>query len=116
MNEQSNMGERIKAYRTQCGFNQQSIARFLGVDQTLISKVENGERTLSVELLEKLAALFGVEVTAFERADVPVSTMKFAFRASDLSNSDMEALCAINKIALNSQMLAKILDRRDRRG
>lgn len=116
MSELLKIGERIKEYRKQCGFNQESIARFLGVDQTLISKVENGERALSVELLEKLAALFGVEVTALEQTDLPITSMKFAFRASELSNSDMEALCAINKIALNSQMMSRLIDGGNVRG
>lgn len=116
MNEMISIGGRIKSYRKQSGFSQESLARFLGVDQTLISKVENGERALSVEALEKLAALFGVEISAFEQPDAPAPSMKFAFRANELSNEDMEALCAIHRIALNSQLMARLLDGGDARG
>ena len=48
MNEKF-IGENIKALRDKMGFSQTSIARFLNVDQSLISKVEKGERTLSAE-------------------------------------------------------------------
>lgn len=116
MTEMMTIGNRIKGYRKQSGFSQESLARFLGVDQTLISRVESGERALGVESLEKLAALFGVELSAFEQADAPAPSMTFAFRANDLSNEDMEVLCAIHRIALNAQMLAKLLDGGDVRG
>ena len=50
MNEKF-IGENIKALRDKMGFSQTSIARFLNVDQSLISKVEKGERTLSADML-----------------------------------------------------------------
>jgi transcriptional regulator with XRE-family HTH domain len=60
------IAERIKEFRKNSGLSQANIACFLGVDQSLISKAENGERSLSVEMLEKLAALYGVSMLDFE--------------------------------------------------
>ncbi len=91
------------------GFNQSTIARFLNVDQSLISKVAKGERSLSVDMLEKLSCLFGVSINAIESSTIEESTLSVAFRASDLSLEELEAISAINRIALNSEYMAEIL-------
>ncbi len=105
------IGENIKALRISMGFNQMNIARFLNVDQSLISKVEKGERALSSDMLEKLSCLFGVSVEAIENSKIDASKLSFAFRASDLSPENMEAICAINRIALNSEYMDELLKR-----
>lgn len=105
----NNIGNNIKTLRERMGFNQTSIARFLDVDQSLISKVEKGERNLSADMLEKLAYLFGITVDDIECGTIEGSSLSFAFRASDLSAEDMEAISAINRIALNSEYMAELL-------
>ena len=101
--------ERMKTFRKSSGLSQANIACFLGVDQSLISKAEKGERSLSVEMLEKLAALYGVSISAFEEDTLPVNPLKFALRSGELTTADMEALSAINRIALNSEFMAGLL-------
>lgn len=103
------IGNNIKTLRDGMGFNQANIARFLNVDQSLISKVEKGERILSADMLDKLACLFGVSVNAIEDSAIEASILSFAFRASDLSAEDLEAISAINRIALNSEYMAELL-------
>ena len=66
------VGENIRALRENAEFTQNNLARFMNVDQSLISKVEKGERTLSADMLEKLAALFGVTVEQIE--EQPIAT------------------------------------------
>lgn len=103
------IGNNIKTLRDSMGFNQSTIARFLNVDQSLISKVEKGERSLSVDMLEKLACLFGVSINIIESSAIEASSLSVAFRASDLSLEDLEAISAINRIALNSEYMAELL-------
>jgi transcriptional regulator with XRE-family HTH domain len=103
------IGKNIKALRDGMGFNQSNIARFLNVDQSLISKVEKGERSLSSDMLEKLACLFGISVDDIESSQLESSSLSFAFRASDLTAEDMEAISAINRIALNSEYMGELL-------
>lgn len=107
----NNIGKNIKALRDKMGFNQTCIAHFLNVDQSLISKIEKGERALSSDMLEKLACLFGVTVDDMENSNIETSKLSFAFRASDLTIQDMEAISAINRIALNSEYMGKLLKR-----
>ena len=104
------IGENIRKLRDNAGFTQGNLAAFIGVDQSLISKIEKGERNLSVELLEKLASLFGVTVDQIESESVTASKLSFAFRGSDFSVEEMEAISAINKIALNSEFMHAILE------
>ncbi len=103
------IGENIRVLRENAGFTQSNLAQFMKVDQSLISKVEKGERALSAEMLEKLATLFGVSVEQIENQSVAVSKLSFAFRGSEFSIEEMEAIAAINRIALNSEFLGVIL-------
>lgn len=103
------IADRIKEFRKSSGLSQANIAGFLGVDQSLVSKVENGERGLSVEMLEKLAVLYGVGMSAFTEDSFVIDPLKLALRAGELSVGDMEAISAINRIALNSEFMADLL-------
>ena len=109
MSKFKTIAERMKAFRKSTGLSQANIACFLGVDQSLISKAEKGERSLSVEMLEKLAALYGVSMLAFEEDTLPINPLKCALRAGELTTADMEAVSAINRIALNSEFMADLL-------
>ena len=103
------LGENIRKLRDNAGFTQSNIAQFAGVDQSLISKVEKGERSLSADVIEKLAALFAVPVEELENQSIVASKLSFAFRGSKFSVAEMEAIAAINKIALNSEFMHTIL-------
>jgi transcriptional regulator with XRE-family HTH domain len=57
-----NVGENIKKLRKEKGLQQKQIAIELGIDQSNYNKIENGKREPSLDLLNKLAGLFGVSV------------------------------------------------------
>ena len=103
------IAERMKEFRKNSGLSQANIACFLGVDQSLISKVEKDERVLSSDMIEKLAALFGVHQKAF-LADIIEKPLAYALRASDLTTDDMNTISAINKIALNCDFISSLLN------
>lgn len=105
------VGENIKKLREEMGFNQIHIAAFLGVDQSMVSKIEKGERSLSSDMLEKLACLFGVPCSVLENDFIGSTGLSFAFRANDLTADDMEAISAINRIALNSEQMSALLEK-----
>lgn len=108
-----NIGATIKSLRENSGFTQKNIANFLKVDQSLISKFESGERPISADMLDKLAALFGISMSVFyESADI--KPLSFALRANEISEEDLETICVINRIALNSNFMTKLLESEDR--
>ena len=58
------IGENIRRERIKASFDQVRLARALLLDQTAISRFENGSRRPSVELLKKMAAVLGCSFAA----------------------------------------------------
>lgn len=104
------IGERVKALRKESKLSQSDIANYLNLDQSNISKIESGERSLSTGSLEKLANLFGCPVGYFINNNHDYQPISFSLRAKNISRSDFEAIADINKIALNLQYMAGILE------
>lgn len=101
-------GDRIRELREECNFSQESIAKFLGVDQSFISKVEHNERVMTSDMLEKLAPLLGVRVPDFFEGSKG-KPLICAFRADNINDSDMNAISAVKTIALNGLFLSELL-------
>lgn len=102
--------EKLKLMREQSGLRQGQIAAYLGVTQTFISKVETGERNLTVDQLENLVNLYGYSLSTFADAETDASPIRFAYRAGDVNQEDLEAIADIGKIAINSRFMAKMLE------
>lgn len=51
--------ERVKALRKESRITQEQLAQYLDVDQTMITKLENGTRNLNTTMIDKLCSLFG---------------------------------------------------------
>ena len=52
------MGKRIKSLRERANLNQKAVADYLSLDQSMVSKIEKGERKITSDVIEKLARLF----------------------------------------------------------
>ena len=102
--------EKLKMMREKAGLRQGQIADYLGVTQTFISKVENGERNLTVDQLESVVNLYGYSLAAFTDLEEDVHPIQFAFRAQDVSQEDLRIIADIGKIAINSRFMAKALE------
>ena len=72
------LGERLQQERCNLKLSQKEVANAVGVNPSVVSNYENGERTPSVEVLIKLANLFqcstdyllGIEKSASTSIDV----------------------------------------------
>ncbi len=102
--------EKLKMMRKKTGLRQEQIADYLGVTQTFISKVETGERNLTVDQLESVANLYGYSLAAFADPEEETHPIQFAFRAQDVSQEDLHIIADIEKIAINSRFMAKTLE------
>lgn len=103
------IGQRIKVLREVAGLNQTQIAQFLGVDQSYISKCENGERQFRMDLLEQLGNLFGVSLHDLANEEASTAPLQIAFRADSMDVEDLNAIADIQKIALNLNQMRAIL-------
>jgi len=104
------VGEKFKKLREESGLTQGQIAEYLSVNQSYISRYEKNERQLSVDLLEKIANLFGCSIEYFTSEDSQYDPLSFALRASCITSEDLETIAAINKIALNLRQMDSLLE------
>lgn len=100
---------RFKELRENNKFSQAQLASFLNIDQSYVSKFEKGERNINVDVLEKMCNLFGCTLKYFENEDEKYEPMSIAFRSNNLQSEDLEAISAINKVALNIREIKSML-------
>lgn len=96
------LGKRIKTLREKAGLSQTQLAHCLDVDQSLISKFESGERTLSILQIENIASILCYPVKALTSEIEDFSVLpSISFRADRFTDEDILALSKVNKIFLN---------------
>jgi hypothetical protein len=72
---------------------------------------ENGQHALTSGMLDKLAALFGVQISAFEESETTVKPLSSGLcYANEIRDEDLEAISVINRIALNCDFIAQALE------
>ena len=99
--EQKELHLRLKKLRKDCKLTQEQMAKYLGVDQTLITKLENGTRAMSVTMMDQLCSLFGcTEAYLLGQSDAYIP-LNFAFRANSIQGEDLQSIAAVKKIAMN---------------
>ncbi len=97
------IGQILKAFREKNNFSQEVVASFLGIKRELLSYYENDSREPSVEVLEKLADLYGAELADFFETDQNhINTnVAFAFRAANINSDDLKQLAQFRKVVKN---------------
>lgn len=111
--ETTSIGRRLKELRTRFGYTQADISSLLGVDQSLISKYESGERQVSMDILESLGDLYCCDLVHTQPVASPV--LRVAFRVDSINASNMKAIQAVNRIVLNSMFMGDLFkeDKKD---
>lgn len=65
MNTQERIGRVTKTLRVRKGLSQEQFCSQCGTDQHYISNIENGQRNLSVDVVERIANFFGMTISQF---------------------------------------------------
>ncbi len=100
---------RLKQLRKESKITQEQLAKYLDVDQTMITKLENGTRSLNVLLIEKICNLFGCSDTYLLGEDDAYIPLNFAFRSNGIQTEDLESIAVINKIAMNIRYMNEMI-------
>ncbi len=111
MNENEIVGRNLKALREANRYTQQQVADFLGIKRSAYSNYEAGCREAPIEILEKVASLMGCELEVlFEEKKEAVDDMLLcAFRADDLTDSDLSEIADFKNIVLNYMKMKRML-------
>lgn len=107
------VGAKIKKYRLESNLTQNRVAEFLSIDQSMVAKMEKGERSISSDVLEQLASLFCCSIDSLISEDVEESRCFIAFRSNSLSSEDLKSLSVINRIVINQFEMDKLLKGED---
>jgi len=65
MSIKKNLGKRVKELRLHNGYSQEAFSHECGLDRTYIASLENGNRNVSIENIEKIALAFNLTLTDF---------------------------------------------------
>lgn len=64
-------GVRIKSLRNKAGLSQIEASKLIGISRSFLSTVELGQSGISVQVLARMADVFGVTMSAFASSDEP---------------------------------------------
>ena len=104
-----NMNERLKYLRKESKITQDQLAKFLSVDQSMITKLENGTRSFSITIVDKICSLFGCSEEFLMGESDDYIPLNFAFRSTGIEAEDLESIAAVNKIAINLKYMNELM-------
>jgi len=93
------VGSKIRQLRKDNGLTQSELARRIGVQQSDLCRMENGEYKVSLETLFKILSVFGMDIGEFFREE---------FALADSADRDQELLHRFRR--LNPQTQEEVLD------
>lgn len=100
---------RLKELRKESKLTQSQLAGYLGVDQSMITRLEDGSRSLNVSLIEKICSLFGCTESYLLGEDDTYIPLNFAFRSNGIQAEDLEGIAAVNKIVMNLRYMNEMM-------
>lgn len=102
------INEKMKQLRAQLHLSQDYVAKYLGVNRSTVTQMENGNRKILADELAKLCTLFGVSADEFinnENSELSQPTAMFARSFENLDESDQAEI--MNLIRFKEQMKAQ---------
>jgi transcriptional regulator with XRE-family HTH domain len=105
---QRDSNNRLKELRIKSKLTQEQVAKYLDVDQSMVTKLENGTRTLNVTLIDKICSLFGCSEDYLLGNSEDYIPLNFAFRANGIQTEDLQSIAAVNKIAMNIRYMNEL--------
>ena len=105
MSSMVELGARLSELRENMGLSQSQVAEYLDIDQSLLSRIEKGERSITVSSLERLADLYCLPAEELAYGTENISHYELAFRAKSFTPDDFMTLAKINRIILNQQYM-----------
>jgi len=100
------VGKNLYTLRRENGYTQEQVSKYLGITQSNLSKIENGERNFNMTLLDKLCLLYNCspeyllgETDIHEKSSI-------AFRSDE--KVDLNIVAKMNEITGYLKLLRKL--------
>lgn len=88
-------------------FNQEQIAKCMGVTQSTISKWMSGERKIGTEDFIRLLSILGYSTSDYINGKVTLP-LQMSFRGRKFESKDIEAIGLFNKLIANLRLMEEI--------
>ncbi|MBQ6766615.1 MAG: helix-turn-helix transcriptional regulator [Paludibacteraceae bacterium] len=107
------VGRNLKIMRESNGYTQADIVAFLGINRSAYSNYESGDREAPLDVLEKVASLFGCELSLLYEEDETAlqDVLVCAFRADNLDKNDMNEIASFKSVVLNYLKMERLLEK-----
>ena len=101
------INEKMKGLRVQLHLSQDYVAKYLGVNRSTVTQMENGNRKILAEDISKLCTLFGVSADTFfdDNTELSQPTVVFARSFENLDEADQAEI--MNLIRFKERMKAQ---------
>ena len=102
------LGERIKVLRNAYGYTQEQVAEYIGVSRQKYARIENGNNSITLDILSKIAEYFKVTVGDITR--VLDETPIVAYRAENDEHSSDIIFEMLDLFYANKHMYSKLIN------
>ncbi|MEW6227471.1 MAG: helix-turn-helix transcriptional regulator [Bacillota bacterium] len=107
------VAQRLRAARERTGLTQDKAAKAVGIHRVQLSHYETGRREIDISTLARLAALYGYTPDHFladaDEEEEDEEQVNVAFRAEDVSASDLEIVAWAKNFVLAAYELDQLL-------
>ncbi len=103
------MGVRLRRLREERGLTQAALATALGLSNSYLSQLEKNQRPLTVPVLLKINAVFGVDVQLFSEDDEARLIADLRDALSEVQAGESVALAEIRELASNMPAVGRAL-------
>lgn len=104
--------ENIRELRKRFSFSQEEVGKYLGITQPAYQKYETGQTEVSMEVLEKLSRLYGIDEYEIMTGDVEQLQLAsvFAFRRNGIEGN-LDEVAHFQQIVKNYLMMCNELEK-----
>lgn len=113
MNERLIISANIKRLRESSKFTQDQVSQFLGIGRSAYANYETGDRELPLDVMERLADLYGCDMFLLyeQDADVVKNMLTTAFRVDNLSTEDMKQIADFKSVVKSYLKMDMLLEK-----
>lgn len=99
----------LRVLREKFKYTQEEVSKYLGISQPAYLKYETGETEVSMEGLEKLARLYGIDEYDILEGNMEQVNFAYAFRRDGVAN--LEEVSHFQQIVKNYIMMSNELEK-----